>query len=289
MNSLFYWILAIRPKTLIASISPVFIGTAMALSDKHFHFWVFLCTLLTGIGIQISTNVANDLFDFLKGTDTPERKGPVRVTQSGLLSVTQVKQGLTVLFLATTLLGIGLIARGGWVFAVLMSLALACTLLYTAGPFSIAYLGLAEFFVLFFFGSVATGCTYYLQTLHFSPLPFLVGFCPGLIACAVLIMNNLRDEEQDRRAKKNTLIVRFGKTFGKWEYMLSLLLPIILANVICKKHFLVHSTLLSLLPAIALIQGVFQATTPEELALLLPKTAQFFALFTFLFCLGWML
>lgn len=289
MRIFYYWILAARPKTLIASLSPVLIGTTLAWSEKYFNVWIFLLTILTGLGIQIATNVTNDLFDFLKSSDTEERIGPVRVTQSRLLSIPQVKQGLIVIFLTTALLGSGLVLRGGMIIALLLSLALAFAILYTAGPFPIAYLGLGEFFVLIFFGPVATGCTYYLQTMHFALLPFIAGLCPGLIGCAVLIMNNLRDREQDSKFEKKTLIVRFGKTFGNWEYALCLLLPIIIANIICKKHILVHCTLLSLFPAIALIYQVFKANTPKDLVPLFPKTAQFFALFTFLFCLGWIL
>lgn len=285
----FPWILCSRPKTLIASLSPVIIGTVLAWSEKSFHLWIFLLTLLTGFGIQIATNIANDLFDFLKAADTKERVGPIRAAQSGLLAIPQIKQGLIITLLATALLGIGLIFRGGIYIALLLSLALAFAILYTAGPYPIAYLGLGECFVFIFFGPVATFCTYYLQTLHLSFLPLLAGLCPGSIGSALLIMNNLRDHIQDHQAKKKTLIVRFGTTFGKGEYALCILFPILVANIICKKHLLVHCTLLASLPAIALIYEIYKAKTPQDFAYLFPKTAQFFVLFTFLFCLGWIL
>lgn len=282
-------ILATRPKTLIASLSPMCIGTAMAYASGSFAIWVFFFTFLTGIGIQISTNFANDLFDYLKRADTKERKGPIRVTASSLLRVSQVKLATFSAMGFTAIFGSVLIYRGGMLIGILVALALLLTLAYTTGPFPLAYLGLAEIFVLVFFGPIATGFTYYLQTLTFSVIPFIAGLGPGLISCGLLIINNLRDVEEDRKAKKNTLVVRFGISFGKWEYAISLFIACILPFYLYQKHPLVLLTLICLFPAYSLIKSCFNNTDPYAYNSLLGNTGKLLTLYTFIFSLGYVL
>ena len=282
------FLLAIRPKTLIASASPIFIGTAMAYSGGNFHFWVFLFTLLTGLGIQISTNFANDLFDYLKGADTKERKGPIRVTASGLMKVVEMKWATFFMMSVTAAFGTALVIRGGIIIALLVAFALLLALAYTAGPFPLAYLGLAEFFILIFFGPVAAGFTYYLQTLSLSPSPFLAGLAPGLISCGLLIVNNLRDINEDRKASKKTLVARFGTRFGKWEYSLALLIACSIPLFFLSKP-LVLLTLLCLAPAHLLSRAIFQNTDPYAYNPLLGKTGQLLTLYTFIFSLSYIL
>lgn len=284
MSTLSSWIKATRPKTLIASMSPILIGSSFAYQKGYFNFWIFALTLLCGLGIQISTNVANDLFDFLKGADTAERKGPLRVTQSGLLSVAQVKMGTGLILFATALLGSCLSLRGGISVVCLLVLALLLAVGYTAGPFPLAYLGIAEFFILIFFGPVATGYTYYLQTLEFAPLPFLVGLSPGLISCSLLVVNNLRDISEDRKADKKTLVVRFGKTFGRIEFSLCLCLSIILPFVFLPIPNL--WLLLCAVPTLLMILSLFKISSPQEYFPLFSYTGKLQALFTLIFCTG---
>ena len=278
-------ILAARPKTLIASVSPVCIGTSIAIKNGHFTFWVFFFTLLAGIGIQITTNFFNDLYDYLKGADTPNRKGPVRVTQAGLMTVSEVKKATLTIMSFTALCSTVLIFRGGILIALLAALALVIAYAYTAGPYPLAYLGLAEIFILVFFGPVATGMTTYLQTQTFSLTPFLAGFGPGLISCSLLIVNNLRDIDEDRVASKKTLVARFGTHFGKWEYAAALglatLLPLFFKGA--------RLASLSAIPAFLLIRAIFQNDDPYRYNLLLGKTGQFLTLYTFLLTLSFAL
>lgn len=281
--------LAVRPKTLIASISPILIGTAMAYTEGSFLFWVFFFTLMTGMGIQISCNFANDLFDYLKGADTKERKGPVRVTASGLLTVAQVKLMTFAMMGATTICSAALIYRGGFLIALLVALALLLAVGYTAGPFPLSYLGLAEVFILIFFGPVATGFTYYLQTLQLDPLPFIAGLAPGLLSCAILIINNLRDIEEDRNVQKKTLVVRFGKTFGKWEYAGAIALGCFLPFFVSKEHPFALWSSLTLIPALFLARFVFSVTNPREYNPLFGKTGNLLTLYTLSFCIGYIL
>ena len=280
---------ATRPKTLIASISPVCIGTAMAFTQVHFQFWIFFFTLLTGLGIQIAANFANDLFDFLKGADTVERKGPVRVTASGLLSVAQMKWAVFSILCFTALSASILIYRGGIGVAILSALALVLALAYTTGPLPLAYLGIAEFFVLIGFGPLATGYTYYLQTLTFAVDPFLAGLAPGLLSCSILIINNLRDIQEDQKAQKKTLVVRFGGLFGKWEYGISVLLACLIPLFLFENHLLVLLCLVCLLPALLLFRVILSVNDPRSYIPLFGKTGQLLALYTFIFSLGYML
>lgn len=280
-----FWI-AIRPKTLIASISPIAIGTALAVGTGSFTLWVLLFTLLCGMGIQISCNVANDLFDFLKGADTKERKGPVRVTASGLMTIAQVKLLTFGLMSFTAGCGAFLVFRGGLIIALLVALALILALAYTSGPLPLAYLGLAEFFILVFFGPVASGFTYYLQTLEFAAAPFWAGLSPGMISCGILIINNLRDIHQDREVKKKTLVVRFGLLFGKWEYTSAVILASLFPLLLAPYYPWVLLSCICLLPAYSLSRSVLLAQSPQDYIPLFAKTGRLLLLYTVTFCVG---
>ena len=151
MNRVQIWVHATRPKTLVVSISPVMIGTALAISEGKFDPLLFLFTLLTALTIQIGTNLANDYFDYLKGADTNERKGFIRVVQAGLVTPEKMKKVMIATFFIAFLSGCYLIWNGGFSFAILLSLSIALGVLYTGGPFPLAYLGLGEFFSLLIF------------------------------------------------------------------------------------------------------------------------------------------
>ncbi len=230
MKAALLWLEATRPKTLLLSVMPVLIGTSFAIHQGSFSLITCLMTLLTALMIQVGTNFANDYYDFLKGADTPSRKGPRRMTQAGLISLSQMKLATFITFSAVALLSVYLSSRGGPIFTLLTTLSIALGILYTGGPKPLAYLGLGEIFVFIFFGPVATVGAAYLQTLTFSWEAFVLGLTPGLLASAVLVVNNLRDIDEDRRANKNTLAVRFGKKFAQVEYtslvILGCLLPL---------------------------------------------------------------
>jgi len=218
MSTFSIWVEASRPKTLIASISPALIGTVLAWNAGSFSLLTFLLTLMTGVAIQVGTNFSNDYFDFLKGADTSERKGPRRVTQAGLIALPMMRKAIIVAFTLAAVSSAYLATINGPYISLLAILYIGLSLAYTAGPMPLAYLGLGDFFVLFFYGPVATLITYYLQT-HEIPLHVgILGLCPGLISTAILTANNLRDVNEDRKCHKKTIVVRFGETFGKVEY-----------------------------------------------------------------------
>lgn len=288
MNFLRVLYLAIRPKTLAASLCPVLMGTSMALKAGFFDFFTFLFTLLTALGIQIGTNLANDYFDFKKGADTAARIGPVRVTQAGLISTTAMKKLIFINFSLVVLTGSFLILKGGVVFSFLISFAILFALLYTAGPYSIAYLGLGELFVLIFFGPVAVGSVYYLQANELSLQSCLAGLSCGLISSAILLVNNIRDVEEDKKANKKTLVVRFGAQFGKRLFAF-----FILSSALVPIAFITHSPFillasLTLLPGFFLVKEVFRVQDPRLFNPILGKTAKFLMVYTLIFCFAWM-
>src|SRR5574340_466108 len=157
------WLIASRPRTLPAAASPVILASAVAFADGVFRLWPALAALAGGLLLQIAANISNDYFDFKKGADTAARVGPVRVTQSGLLTPRQVIAGIIVVFGLAALIGVYLIIEGGWPLAVVGGLAILAALAYTGGPYPLGYNGLGEVFVFIFFGLVATLGTYYVQ------------------------------------------------------------------------------------------------------------------------------
>src|SRR5258708_1448512 len=221
------WLLAARPKTLAAAVTPVLVGTALACVHATVEWLPFLFALLGAVFIQIGTNYVNDALDFKKGADTHARLGPLRVTQAGLLDADAVLRGAYVCFGLATICGIPLILRGGWPIAIVGAASIVAAYAYTGGPYPLAYHGLGELFVMIFFGFVAVGGSYYVQTLTFDVRALLAGFAVGCLAVALLAINNLRDVSSDRTSNKKTLVVRFGETFGRLEIAACVLLPFI--------------------------------------------------------------
>lgn len=224
------WLKAARLPTLIAGISPILISSFLA-SKVSFDWITLLSIFAFALLVQIGTNLSNDYFDFIKGADTKDRKGPLRVCQSGLLSLKEVYFGFLWVFFTAFLIALYLSLSSGIWLLFLGILSIFLGLLYTAGPYPLGYLGLGEAFVLFFFGPISSGISYFLLTDKLKTLAFVVGFGPGLLSCALLIINNLRDHNQDALVGKNTLVVRFGRAFGLFEYRfcmgLSSILPIV--------------------------------------------------------------
>jgi len=217
------WILAARPKTLSAAIVPVLMGTALA--APRISWPLFAYTLLGAVLIQIATNFINDALDFKKGADTSERLGPIRVTQAGLLSADAVLRGAWMCLAGAALCGIPLVLRGGWPLLAIGLASMAMAYAYTGGPYPLAYHGLGEIFVILFFGLIAIGGTFYVQTLRLTRDALLAGFAAGSLATVLLVINNLRDVENDRRSRKETLAVRFGEAFARIEVAFFALAP----------------------------------------------------------------
>lgn len=212
------WFLAIRPRTLTVSIAPVLAGTGLALADGVAVPEVATAALASAVCIQIIANLANDYFDFVKGADTEERVGPVRVVQAGLLTPQSVGRGIFAFLLLAFFAGGYLLGAAGWPVAAVGAASLLCAFAYTSGPFPLAYRGLGEAFVFVFFGPVAVMGTYYVQALSLSPHSLLAGTGLGVFSMAVLGANNLRDMETDAAAGKRTLAVRVGPLPAAVQY-----------------------------------------------------------------------
>lgn len=220
------WLLAARPKTLSAAVVPVLMGSALAAHEPTaITWWVFVCALLGAVLIQIATNFINDALDFKKGADTGDRVGPIRVTAAGLLSADSVMRGAWVCLIGAALFGIPLLYRGGWPMLVVGVASIAAAYAYTGGPYPLAYHGLGELFVLLFFGFVAVGGTFYAHSMQLTRSALLAGFAAGSLATVLIVINNLRDCENDRRSHKRTLAARFGENFARAEVVFFALAP----------------------------------------------------------------
>ena len=225
------WVLAIRPRTLTAAAAPVLLGTGLAAGRDAFSPLPAVAALMGALLIQIGTNLANDYYDHLRGGDTEERVGPLRVTQAGLISPERVRNGAFGVLGAALLLGVYLVAVGGVPILVLGLASLVCAVAYTGGPFPLAYHGLGDLFVFVFFGLVAVGGTFWVQALAFSPEVLLAGAGMGALSTAILVVNNLRDIETDARAGKRTLAVRLGVSGTKAEMVVLVLLAFAVPGV----------------------------------------------------------
>ncbi|MCP4755437.1 MAG: 1,4-dihydroxy-2-naphthoate polyprenyltransferase [Proteobacteria bacterium] len=221
-TSLQVWILAIRPRTLPAALAPVAVGTALAFADLHFRLFPALAALAVSLLLQIGVNLANDYFDCVKGIDTEERLGPVRVTQSGLIPPQTVRTGMHSVLALAAAFGAYLVFVGGWPILLLGIAAVLAALAYSGGPFPLASNGLGDLFVFIFFGLVAVGGTYYVQALQLPLRVAIIAVPVGLLTTAILVVNNLRDIETDRKAGKVTLAVILGKRGSRVEYSLLL-------------------------------------------------------------------
>ncbi len=282
------WILAARPKTLLAAFSPVLIGSMIAIHDGVFDFWAVATALLLAVSVQIGTNFCNDYCDFFQGADTEDRKGPTRAVESGLISPRAMLIATVCMFAITGLASWLLFLRAGWPFLVLGGLSILLGVMYTAGRFSLAYLGIADPFVLIFFGPVAVAGTYYVQSLRLDWPAIVAGLGPGLIATGLLVVNNLRDVDEDRVANKRTLVVRFGKTFSRFQYLFCIigaaLVPIVFV-IIKQTGWLPAIASVVLIPGIVLAAKVWQHDG-IGLRPYLGMTAGLLLLFTLLFCVG---
>lgn len=287
------WLLAARPKTLWAAVSPVIIGTAMAYGHGHIDWLSLICALSGAVLIQIGTNLSNDYFDYVKGTDTTERIGPTRATQSGMVSPAGMRRAFIITFALVLLPGAYIIWRGGWPFVIIGLVSILCGILYTAGPFPLGYIGLGDLFVLIFFGPVAVGGTYYLHTLTLDTAAVIAGLAPGLISVAILAVNNMRDIDEDRQAGKRTLAVRFGRRFARVEYLVCMLLAGFVIPLYfyasAESRFFVLVPLIVVTAATPAIKTVFVTTDGPTLNGVLAKTGKLLLVFSIVFSLGWIL
>jgi 1,4-dihydroxy-2-naphthoate polyprenyltransferase len=242
------WLLAIRPKTLPASLTPVIVGLAAAYADGYFKLLPAITTLAGSLLLQVGVNLANDYFDFVRGFDTEERVGPIRVTQSGLISPQKVRDAMLFTFFIVACIGIYLIIVAGLPIFAVGAASILAALMYSGGPYPLASHGLGDLFVFIFFGLVAVCGTYYVQTSHITLLAVMASIPIGLLITAILVVNNLRDIDTDAKVNKRTLAVILGKRATRLEFILLITSSYVMVVLL---WFVRGSSLWMLLPLIS--------------------------------------
>jgi len=243
------WAMAARPKTLTTALIPMVLGTVLAKSRMGGVDWGLMWfAILTAFCIQIGTNLINDALDFKKGADTTSRIGPKRVTQSGLLTINQVHTAGLIFFALAFLFAIPLILKGGIIIFWIIAASALCGYLYTGGPFPLAYYGLGDAFVVLFYGIIIPLMMFYIQTGFIDSEIIIAGLQTGLLATALIAINNLRDHDGDAKANKKTLAVRYGIYFSRCEITTALIAPFV-CNLV---WFSYHYALVAALPYLVL-------------------------------------
>lgn len=269
-----YWFLAIRPKTLSLSLVPVIVGIALAWGETQLLYPLpALAALLAALLIQIGTNLHNDAEDFARGADTEERLGPPRATAQGWLTAVAVKRGAYFAFSLAFLIGLYLVWRGGWPILAIGLISLLAGYAYTGGPKPIAYSASGELFVFLFFGLVAVLGSYYLQTLSLSLNALVVACAIGLLAAAVLLVNNYRDLQSDRKAGKLTLTHYLGSKRSQTLYAFLILTPFLLPLLLSGLAATVWLVLLALPVALLLLRRFVSETPRPGFNQILARTA----------------
>jgi len=288
-SNLKIWVEAARPKTLAAAFVPVLVGATIAYQHELINWMATTVALICAFLIQIGTNFANDYFDFVKGADTEERIGFERATAKGLISPKTMLNATFICMALAFVFGLYLVWIGGTVVLIIGLLSLLFGVLYTGGPFPLGYNGLGDLFVFIFFGIVAVMTTYYVNALAWSVDTFWASLAVGALCTNILVVNNLRDVEQDKIAGKKTLGVLFGETMLKVEYTVMLLLAFSVPP-----HFYfqlgygewIFLPFLILPVALLHTKTIWTETEKRNLNQQLEKTAKFMTLFGLLFSIG---
>lgn len=283
------WLSAARPQTLPAAFTPVLLGAVLAWYDSALRLPATLVALFCAFLIQIGTNFANDYFDHVKGADTGERIGFARATSSGLITPGAMWNATLLTMTLAFIAGLYLVWVGGWVILAIGLSSILFGILYTGGPFPLGYNGLGDLFVFIFFGFAAVMGTYYVNALEWSEFSFWASAGVGALSVNILVVNNLRDLEQDRKAGKRTLGVFFGETALKMEYLLMVLIAMAVPPHF---YFRLGFDLPVLLPLISapiaglLCYVVWSETEKPKLNKVLERTAQYMAVYGILFAAG---
>ena len=297
------WLMASRPHTLPAAAAPVVVGTGLAVHEGVFAALPALAALVGAALIQIGTNFANDYFDAQSGVDTDERTGFTRVTQTGLIPERQVKLAMYGTFALSVLLGTYLVSVGGLPVVVIGLASVASGIAYAGGPYPLGSHGLGDLFVFLFFGVIAVAGTFYVQAAAVLAAPFPTGVPPGTVTIAslvaslpvaalstnILVVNNIRDLETDRRAGKRTLAVVIGYRWSRAEYVamcaLAYLVPVWFW-LGAGYGSLVLLPLVTIPYAASIARTVATETSGEALNPALARTAKLLALYSLLFAVG---
>ncbi len=287
-NKINIWILASRPKTLPAALAPVFVGTAVAINANKLNIIAALIALICSVLIQVGTNFVNDLYDYLKGTDDKNRVGPTRALAAGWISTNQMKRAIYFTFGTTFILGLYLVYLAGWIILLIGVLSIISGYAYTAGPYPLAYNGLGDIFVFIFFGIVATVGTYYVQAIEFSQFALFASIPVGLLITNILVVNNYRDAEEDKKKNKNTLAVKFGKSFSLFQYFVSILISFLIPFYLYFSYNASHFILLPLLtlPLAIKLQLDMIKLSGVKLNKTLEFTAKLSVIYSSLFSIG---
>ena len=283
------WLVAARPRTLPAAVAPVLVGTALAISADEFRPLAFVAALIGSVFIQIGTNLSNDYSDARRGADTEDRLGPVRVTAGGLMPPRRVLIGTYVAFGIAVVAGLYLAAVAGWELLLVGVASIAAGVLYTGGPRPYGYEGLGELFVFLFFGVVAVVGSYYVQAEELPWEAFALSVPVGLLAAGILVVNNVRDVDTDRRAGKRTLAVKLGARLARALFLAMLALAYLAPVAIPLADGLSWWTALPLVSiplAVPLWQTVRTRSDGPSLNAALAGTGRLLAVFSLLLSAG---
>lgn len=282
------WLAAARPRTLPAAVAPVVVGAALAWRDGAFDGGAVALCLGFALLVQIGTNFANDYYDFMHGADTTARVGPQRAVAAGLVSAVVMKRAMWGVFAAAFVCGLGLLFWGGPWLLVIGVASILCGIAYTGGPWPLGYHGLGDVFVFLFFGLVAVGATYFVQTGRVTIDALMAAVPIGLLAANILVVNNYRDVETDAAAGKRTLVVRFGRGAARMQHAMSLVVALSVPVVFAVRENEGWPLLPLLLGPMAWhhVRRLKQAQTPIELIALLGDTGKLLACYALLLSAG---
>ncbi|AUX09388.1 1,4-dihydroxy-2-naphthoate octaprenyltransferase [Halalkaliarchaeum desulfuricum] len=296
------WLIAARPQTLPAALAPVVVGVGIALQDGVFAAAPAVAALVGASLIQIGTNFANDYYDAVQGADTEKREGFTRVTAGGLIEPQSVKRAMWLTFAAAVVVGTYLVYVGGVPILVVGLVSIAAGIAYTGGPYPLGYHGLGDLFVFVFFGVIAVVGTYYVQAAALLPGAFPVWIPPGTVTVPavvaslpiaalstnILVVNNVRDREEDAETGKRTLTVRFGYRFSRAQFlsMLALAYAVPFWFLLQGWSIVVLSPLLTLPFAGRIARTVLTETAGDVLNPALESAGKLLAAFAILFAVG---
>ncbi|MBX3675755.1 MAG: 1,4-dihydroxy-2-naphthoate polyprenyltransferase [Rhodocyclaceae bacterium] len=270
------WWTAARPRTLTIAATPVLLGCALARTGGTQLDWLLaLATLACALAIQAGTNLHNDAADFVRGNDRAERIGPLRVTAAGWARPEQVRRAALAAYSLALALGLLLVFSGGWPILVLGLASLAAGWAYSGGPKPISHSALGELFVLLFFGVAAVAGSHYLQSGQVSPIALLAGIALGAMGAAVLLVNNVRDRDEDSAAGRRTLAARLGPGGARRAYAALMLLPFLVPLLLAAAGALPPGGLAALLALPLAVQLTIRMRNADGIALnsVLARTA----------------
>ncbi len=288
INKFESWLLASRPKTLLAAFVPVIIGSSIAAHQSVYKPFASLIALICAVLIQMGTNFVNDLYDYYSGADSKERKGPQRVLTSGLISVKEMQIGIVITFALAFLLGVYLVFISDWIVLLIGILSILAGIAYTAGPYPLAYNALGDIFVFLFFGFVGTVGTYYVLTLSVKPVAFWASIPVGALITNILVVNNYRDINEDKTSGKTTLAVKFGMRFTRIQYVLFMIISYSILFIVYftfKQSLIIFLPLISLPLSIKLIKMIYNLRG-KQLNKTLELTAKLSLIYGVLFAFG---